>query len=730
MKLVIQQQRTGRLSVTEAPSPSLRPEGVLIQTAYSLISAGTERAKVEVAKKNLLGKALARPDQVRQVLETVRQLGPAATLQKVNSKLDALSPLGYSSAGVVVVAGAQTDGFAPGDWVACAGGGYANHAEFAYVPHTLCARVPEGVGLDEAAFATLGAIALQGVRQAAPNLGETVGVIGLGLLGLLTVQLLKANGCRVVGVDINSARCSLARQLGADEAAAPDDSTLDRLARRHSPAGLDAVILTAATKSSEPLLLAAKLARDRGRIIVVGAVGMDMPRSPFYEKELEVRLSRSYGPGRYDAQYEEKGEDYPIGYVRWTEGRNLAAFLDLAAQGKVNVQPLITHRFPLAQAESAYDLIEGKTKEPYLGVLLDYGLMPEAIPELPTAVSVRVRPSTDGAGKFGLALVGAGNFAQSMLLPHLSHNPSVRLRTVITPSGLTARSVAERSGFETCGAEPGIAFDDPAVQLVLIASRHDSHADLVTRALRARKAVFVEKPLALSSEQLAQITGVYGQLSAESGTLPFLMVGFNRRFAPLVVALRDFMASVGEPLLMHYRVNAGYIPSTHWTQDPEIGGGRLLGEVCHFIDLLQYLAGQAPAEVFAQALPDLGRYSRDNLAIMLRFADGGSGTITYAANGDRGLEKERLEVFGGGRAAVLEDFRQLTLAQGGRRTVKKSSPDKGHRAEMLALVQAVKAGSPSPVPFGASVIATATTLAVQEALATGLPVVVASSPAV
>ncbi len=721
MKQVTQIQRSGQLKVVDVPPPGLHPEGLLVRTAFSVISAGTERAKVEVAKKTLLGKAWARPDQVRQVIATARQLGLAATYQKVISKLDALSPLGYSSAGVVLAVGSRVTGLTVGDRVGCAGANYANHAEVAYIPHNLCARVPDGVSLEEAAFATIGAIALQGVRQASPTLGETAGVIGLGLLGLLTVQLLKAAGCRVIGLDINEARCALAQQLGADATTTPADPQIELLASRFSPAGLDAVILTAATSSNEPIVLAGKLSRDRGRVVVVGAVGMDVPRSPFYEKELDVRLSRSYGPGRYDPEHEEKGHDYPIGYVRWTEGRNMAAFLDLLAQRKIDVKPLITHRFTLSEAEQAYTLIEGKTREPHLGVLLDYGVPQTEATSFSPEVSIQVHPVQNGAGKIGLALIGAGNFAQSMLLPHLSRHPAIHLHTVVTSSGLSARSVAERNGFTQCTSEIEPALNDPTVQLVLIASRHNNHADLTARALAAGKAVFVEKPLALSPDQLAQVATAY-QHATQARTAPFLLVGFNRRFAPLVGALREFVSSTREPLLLHYRVNAGYVPRSHWTQDAEEGGGRIVGEVCHFVDLLMYIVGRTPVEVYAYALPDGGRYSRDNLTVMLRFANGSAGTITYAANGDPGLEKERLEVLGGGRAVVLDDFRRLTLVSNGKRQVKKSALDKGHRAEMLALVEAVKQGAPSPIPFEQLLVTTAATFAIVDALATGQPV--------
>jgi predicted dehydrogenase len=539
---------------------------------------------------------------------------------------------------------------------------------------------------------------------------------------MLTVQLLKASGCRVLGMDVDPGRCQLAAKLGADASATPADPALENQARRLSPHGLDAVIITAATRSSEPVATAAKLNRDRGRVVVVGAVGMDIPRSPFYEKELDLRLSRSYGPGRYDPNYEEKGRDYPIGYVRWTENRNMAAFLDLVAQGKLDVKALITHRFKIDEAEKAYELIEGKTGEPYLGVLLDYGLPVGEAGQPSQQEVVKVHPPCTRPGRIGLALIGAGNFAQSMLLPNLKADPRVRLRTVVTPGGLTARSVAERAGFEQCASESEVALSDPEVDLVVIASRHSSHANLTVRALEAGKAVFVEKPLALAAEELEAVIRAYTSQKAKGAASPFVMVGFNRRFAPLVVKLREFIQGCKEPLLVQYRVNAGYIPPEHWSQDPEEGGGRILGEVCHFIDLLVHLVGQPPADVYARALPDLGRYRQDNLAVILHFPEGSVGTVTYAANGDRGIGKERLEVFGGGRVAILDDFRRLELSLGGRVKTVKSGPDKGHSAEMAALIEAVRSGAPSPIPFDQLVAVTRATLAVLDSLAIGQPI--------
>jgi predicted dehydrogenase/threonine dehydrogenase-like Zn-dependent dehydrogenase len=705
MKQIAQSQRGGELRVVDVPVPALRPEGVLVRTAYSLISAGTERAKVDLAKKSIVGKALARPDQVRQVVRMARTAGVQATFQKVMNRLEALNPLGYSSAGVIIGVGDAVRDLSVGDRVACAGAGYANHAEFVYVPRNLCARVPDGVALDEAAYATVGAIALQGIRQSGAVLGESVGVVGLGLLGLLTVQMLRRAGCRVAGFDLNAERCELAKRLGAEIAIHPADGGLETAVRGIAPLGLDAVILTAATPSSDPVRLAGDLARDRARVVIVGAVGMDIPRSPFYEKELDVRLSRSYGPGRYDPSYEEAGHDYPIGYVRWTEGRNLEAFLELIRRRDLDLAPLTTHRFPIENAGAAYEVIEGKTDVPFLGVMLEYRQ-----DEVQPQTAVTLRPPAAKRDAVGVAFIGAGSFAQSMLMPHLRGRADVRLRTIATPSGLSARSVAEKFGFERATSDNDAVIADGDVDLVFIASHHDSHARIVASALRAGKSVFVEKPLAVDEQQLSDVIDAY-----DGG---FLMVGFNRRFAPLMAKLRDFTATMNEPKIMTYRVNAGHIARDHWTQQPA-NGGRIIGEACHFVDLMQYVAGSPIAEVSAEVLPDGGRYSRDNVVATLRFLDGSVGSLVYAANGAPSLEKERFEVLGGGKAAILDDFKRLTCYSGNREVVHRAAPDKGHRAEVAATIAALREGRPAPIPFVDLLLTTRATFAILESLATG-----------
>ena len=711
MKAVLQDNRSGALEVADLPPPLLRPEGVLVRTAYSLISAGTERVTRELAQKSLLGKAMARPDQVRKVIEVARREGLAAAREKVAAKLEVSRPLGYSSAGFVVEVGRDVAGdFSLGMRVACAGVGYANHAELAYVPRNLCAPVPDEVSLEAAAFTTVGAIAMQGVRQADVRLGERVAVIGLGLVGQITVQLLLAAGCGVVGIDVNPQRCALAEALGAD-LAIPRDADTPRRVASLAPSGVDAVVITAGTNSNDPVELAAELCRDRGRVVVVGAVGLRLPREPYYHKELDLRLSRSYGPGRYDPLYEERGMDYPIGYVRWTEGRNRGAVLDLLARGAVRVEPLITHRFPLEDAEGAYASVEGRAGEPSLGVLFSY---PSAASPSIGRVALPRAAAAPGGG-LGVGLVGAGSFAGGVLLPALrsAAGDGLQLRGVASASGVSARSIGRRFGFAFCASDVDDVMDDAETRAVIIATRHDQHAALAIRALERGKAVFVEKPPALRVDELVAL------VAAQSAAGLPLMVGFNRRFSPLARAVQAHMQQAGEPLALLVRVNAGFLSQQHWTQDPVEGGGRILGEACHLVDLLHFLAGSSPVEVDAQLLPNSGRYSGDNVSVTIRFANGSVGTLFYLANGDGGMPKERVEVFGGGRSAVIDDFREALLYQGGKgRRMKASGQDKGHRAEMAAFVQLLRHGGAEALTFADAALSMLATLAILESART------------
>jgi polar amino acid transport system substrate-binding protein len=711
MKQVVQNFRTGELKVDDVPAPMLRAGGLLVQTAVSAVSAGTEKSKVDVARKNLVGKALARPDQVKKVLETLKKEGVKATYNKVRNKLDALSPLGYSAAGRVVAVGEGCEGFRIGDAVACAGAGFANHAELLWVPQNLCVHVPDGIAFEDAAFATIGAIALQGVRQAEAQFGETIAVIGLGLIGQLTAQLLRASGCRVIGVDLDPWKVELAREHGFEHAYLRDADIVGHTFALTDGRGADAVIITAAAPNNDPVVLAGDIARDRAHVVIVGAVPLDVPRSPYYEKELDVRLSRSYGPGRYDRRYEEKGVDYPVGYVRWTENRNMQAFVQALALKQLALTKLITHRVPLGEAERAYDLVAGEVKERFLGVVLTY---PEALaPERPIAtpgVSQR-------RARINVGFIGAGSFAGGTLIPALTAMRDVSLAKVCTVSGLTARDTAIRHGFAAAVNDPEVILDDDEIDVVFVATRHDSHARLVTRALERGKSVFVEKPLALTREQLDEVMAA----ASKNGRL---MVGFNRRFSPHTDHLRGAFADVAGGLAITIRVNAGPIPSDSWIHDPDAGGGRLLGEGCHFVDLAQAIAGAPVTRVFAAGLglPDPTSRLRDNVALTLEMANGSLASILYTSKGDMAVGKERIEVFGGGTSAVIDDFHTTSITRRGKTERFKTTQDKGHQEELRRFIRMVTAGGLAPIALNELRSASLATIAALEALETGASV--------
>ncbi len=710
--------KDGRIEVLDVPMPALRPQGALVRTAWSLISAGTEGAKVDLGQKSLLAKARSRPDQVKQVMDKVRSEGVLRTYRTVKARLEEQSPIGYSSAGVVTQLGELAAGLAVGDRVACGGGDYANHAECAYVPATLCARVPEGVGLDEAAFATVGAVALQGVRQSGVTVGDRVAVIGLGLVGQITVQLLRAAGCEVAGADLDEGRCAAVATFGALTATSASGAVAAKeLLAATGGVGYDAVIIAAGTKSDAPIELAGLIARDRGTVVVVGDVGMNVPRPPFYEKELTLKLSRSYGPGRYDPLYEEMAVDYPIGYVRWTEQRNMAEFLRLLAEGRVDVKPLITHRFAVDAAAQAYAAVTDPASGS-LGVLLEY---PRSALE---RARIEIgRPAAAGEpvqGAVGVGFLGAGNFATATLLPALTADARFAPRGVYTPSGLSARDVAAHNGFAFCAGSPDEVLSDPATAAVVIATRHASHAALAVQALKAGKTVFVEKPLAITETELDEV------VAAQRASCGLLTVGFNRRFAPHVRKMVAALARRSSPANIVIRVNAGAIPATHWTQRPEEGGGRIVGELCHFVDLAACLAGAPPTRVFAMSAdPHKSPLLTDNLSVVLGFADGSVGTVIYAADGDTAYPKERIEVFCEGKVMVSDDFKRLSLTQGGRtHTSRPQQADKGHKAEMKAFLD-LAAGLPvAALTFADCVSSMAATFKIVESLTTGAPVAV------
>lgn len=710
MKQVIQYQKTGEISIEDLPAPQLKRGGVLVRNHFSLISAGTERSSVTTAQASLIGKARSRPDLVRQVLDNVKREGLLATVEKVQNRLDNFKELGYSSAGRVIET--STDEFKVGDRVACGGVGYASHAELVYVPKNLVVLVPEQVQLEEAAYTTVASIAMQGVRQADVRVGERVVVVGLGLIGLLTVQILKASGCSVIGLDVSDRNFGLARQFGCSECANGDHKSIAKVEAFTHGYGSDAVIITAATTSNEPVEFATQYARKRSKIVVVGAVGMDIPRSPFYEKELDFRISCSYGPGRYDKDYEEQGNDYPIGFVRWTERRNMQSVLGLMADGRLDVKSLTTHTFDLDESLEAYEIVTGKTRAQHIGILIRY---PE---DSGTASSVKRRVELASAphvptGQLALGFIGAGNHAQSYLIPPLQ-KLDAELQIVATSKPVNAKSVAKKFNFRAFATDVNEVFQDPDVKLVFINTRHDTHARYVLDALRTEKAVFVEKPLAIDPKELEEIVELYDK-AAQRGATPFIMVGYNRRFSPAMRAIYEFISVAGEPLLITYRVNAGFLPATSWYQAPE-QGGRIVGEVCHFVDTMQFLTGSLPVSVFACAPSDSSnRYHHENLSAEIAFADGSVGHILYAASGAPAMKKEYLEVFGGGRCATLDSFKLVSLFDGGKSKVRRFSGDKGHAAEMKAVCDGAKRGE-SPISFDSLTATSRTTFAILNSL--------------
>jgi predicted dehydrogenase/threonine dehydrogenase-like Zn-dependent dehydrogenase len=688
MKQVLQNRKTGRPFVGEVPVPALQRGRVLVRTVASLISAGTERASVELVSKGLFQEARQRPDLVKAVVAKVKSEGLLNTFASVRDKMAASSTLGYSAAGIVAEVADDVTEFHIGDRVACAGVGFASHAEVLSVPKNLCVHLPDEVSFEAGAFGTLGAIALQGVRLAEPTLGESIVVIGLGLVGQLTIQLLKANGCRVFGLDLDLARVALAIELGADRAVVSNEEAANEIEKWTRGRGADAVLITAATDSNQPVELAARVSRLKGRVIVVGMTGLDIPRAPFFSRELKLIISMSYGPGRYDPNYEERGHDYPLPYVRWTEKRNIESFLELIGDKRVNVERLTTHRFRIEDAERAYALISAESTEPYLGVLLNYD------PDREVTTRVPLTPAVPRAEKaIRLGVIGAGGYVPAMLLPHFK-SEGVEFRSIATASGVSAHDVGKRFGFAQAVSNAEEVLDDPDINLVVIGTRHDSHAELARKALERGKNVFVEKPLALDDDQLDQV------LLAAANSTGKLMVGFNRRYSPLARRAKEFFADRNTPLSIVYRVNAGRIPKEHWTQDAVEGGGRIVGEVCHFIDLMQFLTDSTPVSVFAESMSAKSdkTVDADSVFITLRFADGSNGSIAYLSEGDKSLPKERVEIFGGGRTFVLDDYRRATLHKDGREEqVTLKSQDKGQQSQVHEVCACVLQGTEAPI---------------------------------
>ncbi|MFJ8083065.1 bi-domain-containing oxidoreductase [Streptomyces sp. NPDC096205] len=720
MKQVVQNYKSGELALLDVPVPGCKAGGVLVRSAYSLISTGTELMKVSEAGMSMLGKARSRPDQVAKVVQSVAANGVPATYRKVMGKLDSYTPLGYSLCGVVEEVGAGIDDVAVGDLVACAGNEHALHAELNWVPKNLYAPVPDGLAPRHAAFGTVGSIALQGVRQGEPQLGEVALVVGLGLIGQLVVQLLAASGVRVVGADPDPARCELAERLGAaacgDPASAAVENAVAELTGGH---GVDQVYLAAGGGSNQPVELAARLSRDRGRVVDIGKCRLDLPWNAYYEKELDVRFSRSYGPGRYDPSYELEGRDYPIGYVRWTERRNLACFLDLVARGSVDVEPLISHVADFDDAVETYQRLKDGELKAVTALFRYPEAEVEAVAPAVAVPAVNGKPSPARATRtpVRVAFVGAGNYATSMLLPHLAQRDGVELATVVTTTALSAANAQRKFGFAEATTDLDAVLGDPSIDAVFVVTRHSSHAELTQKALLADKAVFVEKPLALTEDELAGVLA-----AVEKSGNDRLQVGFNRRFAPLLQEARKQFGTRTGPASLRYLVNAGRLEHGSWYLQQGTQGSRFAGEGGHFIDTASWLLDADPVSVYAITTP-----GNEDLQVVLRYPDGSTATISYVTTGAPGFPKETLDLIADGRVLRLDDFVRASV-YGRKRWVSSRLPkarDKGQNAELAAFIRAVRTGGPMPVPLESLVATTAATLAVQAGLASGAPVTLA-----
>jgi len=706
MKQVLQDLKSGATEVADIPCPRAGEGQLLLRTSRTLISPGTERMMVEFGKANLIEKARQQPDKVRMVLGKIGTDGLAPTVEAVMRKLDQPLQMGYCNVGTVVEVGRGVTGYAVGDRVASSG----KHAELVAMPVNLCAHVPDAVSDEAAAFTVIGAIALQGMRLVAPTLGECVAVTGLGLIGLITVQLLRAHGCRVLGLDFDPVKLALAREFGVETVdLSVGDDPIAAAARFSRGRGMDAVLITAATKSNEPMHQSALMCRKRGRIVLVGVTGLELSRADFYEKELTLQVSCSYGPGRYDPAYEEKGHDYPVGFVRWTEQRNFEAVLDMLADGRLDVSPLVSHRFAIEEAAAAYALID--SSEPSLGIVLQY----PGPDHLGTSrdSTLRIAPQSRRS-RVTIGFVGAGNYASAVLIPAIA-DTSARLKVVVSATGVSGSHVARKYGIEFSSTDNEALLADSEVNAVVISTRHSSHARWVCNALAAGKHVFVEKPLAMRIDELSEIEGAYAA-AAGRGVAPVLMVGFNRRFAPQVERIGELLRQASGPKSFVMMVNAGAVPDTHWAQDPEVGGGRILGEACHFIDLLRFLAGTSISGHKVSVIRSSTRVP-DTVSISLSFADGSIGTVHYFANGHKSFPKERLEIFAQGRILQLDNFRKLAgLGWPGFRRMNLWRQDKGQKACATAFVHAIETGSGSPIAFAELVEVSRVTIEVNEAL--------------
>jgi polar amino acid transport system substrate-binding protein len=699
LEQLTQNLKSGHMEIMEVPFPVLNSGCVLVRNYFSLISAGTEGKTVKDARLGYIGKAMARKEEVKKVVKSVKAIGLLDTYRLAMNKLDAPSALGYSCAGEVIAVASDVAEFRVGDMVACAGAG-AVHAEVVAVPKNLCVPVPENISMQHAAFTTLGAIAMQGFRQSELKLGESCAVIGLGLIGQLTIQLLKAAGVKAIGIDIDKNIVDYSKKAGLENIFQRNDETLVATVKELSSGyGVDSVIITASSASTDPVDLAGELCRPKGKVVIVGNVPTGFERKSYYRKELDLRMSCSYGPGRYDAAYEEQGSDYPYAYVRWTENRNMQAFLGLLADKKISLESVTTHTFDFPEATKAYQMILDK-EETYLGILLKYDLKKE----LKSKVEM---PSRNAApAKVNAALIGAGSFASNVLLPALENKCS--FTGIVTSKPNNAKNIASKYAFRFCSASANDIFSDAATNVVFISTRHNSHAEYVLASLMNKKHVFVEKPLCLTEEELNSITQAY----KSSGAL--LMVGFNRRFAPLIQKAKNIFNGQ-TPVSINYRINAGMLPKDHWTQDPNVGGGRILGELCHFIDLCAFIAA-SPVESVSAVAVRMAQDLNDTVSVNLMFENGSIASVSYFSNGGKELEKEYLEIFGAGQTVIIHDFKSMDIYGKSHKAENLNKQDKGHKAEMTAFVNAIEKGKISPVSFEEIYNSTLATIRVQESV--------------
>ena len=715
MKQVAQNYKTGEITLEDVPMPACKPGGVIVRSEYSLISMGTEMMKVAESKMSLLGKAKARPDQVKKVMQTVAQQGLFSTYKKVMNKLDMLTPLGYSLCGVVEEIGDGIDGFSIGDRVACAGNKYALHAEYNWVPKNLCVPVPKNVKSEIAAFTTVASIAMQGFRQSEAKLGEVACIIGLGLLGQILVQLLRAAGIQVVGFDVSEERCKLAEKMGAISCGMPgtpsEGNVVSVLNELTNSAGADYIFLAAGGNSNQPIEMAARISRDRARIIDIGKCKMDLPWNDYYMKELELRFTRSYGPGRYDPNYEEAGNDYPIGYVRWTEKRNMECCLNLMSTNQLQIAPLISEAFPFNKAPEVYEnMNNGKLNA--LGMLFKYQVNPDrtrVIDKRVSSLDISLQERNGAGSAVRLGVIGCGNYASSMLLPHLSARKDIKLCEVATASSLSAANAYKKFGFDRYSTDYKRILEDNSIDAVLIATRHSSHSRIISEALRAGKAVFVEKPLAISEKQLDQVIDAINESKNHR-----LMVGFNRRFSRILVELKRSWGNITEPLIIQYSINAGQLDSDSWYMQAETEGSRFIGEGCHFIDTISWWLGKNPIAAYAASIGN----DIDNTVATLRYEDGSIATISYITKGENKYPKEVLHVYGQGKVARLHNFERAELWQGGKcqKTSSTFGVDKGQKAELEEFIQAVKTGSYMPINLESMIATTRATFSVMNSI--------------